>query len=343
MQGAFIELDAWYSGYFSTMPILRPETLRIAAPTRNDLFQADSAQRWGQLFRGQQPIPTLLATPFTSPRSLDLTESASLYAYLNILYHRTTEIYCRLITSPEMAREIEPWRSYEKDFRDRSLRPHLTAIPRERAGGLRSTDLNSSLLWNFMSMLLCVNVRMLEHSSGRYGSELAAQGLEDIRVWAQTPSARRAVLHAGQIYRLLYDRRASDPLGPHAMSAAFTAGLAMGFYYEFATATTPVHPTTLADLFSELDWGSIADCGLANGPEALDSMPQPDGSESVRQFIRSGGQFTVRGRVLPWKCSTGRKSMIHFADLLENIWRKKASPYSCVLHAVAETTPYTMP
>ena len=92
--------------------------------------------------------------------------------------------------------------------------------PRGRRGKERTnqatdnTDLNSAVLWHASCMMLGANIRYFELAAGRAGPGPAVTALEDISAWSQTQSARRAVLHAAQIYKLLFDRKVSDIVNP---------------------------------------------------------------------------------------------------------------------------------
>ncbi|KAJ5385550.1 hypothetical protein N7517_003461 [Penicillium concentricum] len=331
---SFVELDCWFANYFSKMPIIRSEVIQIDLPSRNDLFQAASAEHWAKVIHNNPILQPASATAYAFPAYLDVQDKSRLYGYLNLLYHRICESQARAVI-PRRTQEQQSGQVYEPHI-DGSLRSCLVSALPYRQGTAKTSDLNSLLLWNMMCLLCCVDIHSLENASGRFGPEKAIQHLEGVQMWAQTPQARRAVLHSTEIYRLLYDRRASDALRLHVADALFVSALVLGFYFRTAPITTPDHPKVSIDLFSEIDWTSIGKCGLTDieeGPKLPSEVPG-----DVHQFIRGGGDFTLQGRLFHHSRRNSRQSMMHCADLLDNISQKHDTTHSQVLRALSDTT-----
>jgi hypothetical protein len=246
----------------------------------------------------------------------------------------------RLAPATEPQKQLEPWRIYAEDQRSHDILPLLVNLSSSSVDALRTADLNSAVLWHSSCMLLGANIRYFELAAGRSGPEPAVNALEDISMWSQTPSARRSVLHAAQIYKLLFDRKVSDIVNPLSVVALFHAALVLGLYIFTLppTVTFGINENCI-ELLDLINWVSVGQLGLTDTspstpPHAFDTSDTH--SSVVRRFIRHGGPFSITGIALEGGYLAARRTLLHCADLMEGMGRWKSRTFSQILHIMSD-------
>jgi hypothetical protein len=188
-------------------------------------------------------------------------------------------------------------------------------------------------------MVLGANMRYFELAAGRSGPEPAVNALEDISTWSQTPSARRSVLHAAHIYKLLFDRKVSDIVNPHSVVALFHAALVLGLYI-FTLPPSPTCPIndSCIELLDLVDWISVGQLGFidTNPSSSSPTLPYPTPTSDVVKFIRRGGGFSITGIALEGGYLAARRTLLHCADLMEGMGRWKSRTFSQILHIMSD-------
>lgn len=332
-----MEIDDWFASYFSTCPIIRPETLQLLPASSNRLFHAKSSSLWSQYVSdiNRPHTPCVVASFDSSPETLD---SSTLSALLILLQHRTYEANYRLIIAKEWQGDyqLEPWRVYAEQLRDATLVSRLANLPSTSNCPSRNDDINGTILWHTASMMLTANMQLLEEAAGRSGYATVSLALENIGRWACTPTARRAVLHAAQIFKLLFHRRVSDVISSHAVTALFKSALILSFYLLTVPADIDTASTTASELFDEIDWSQIGSRGMseATTPEIL--LPDHLQLDHASRFIVEGGAFSITGVIHPPGYSSCRRVLLHTADLMQTLGKWKSRMFSQILHLLTD-------
>ncbi|KAF2028138.1 hypothetical protein EK21DRAFT_70480 [Setomelanomma holmii] len=329
-----IEADCWWAGYLSTSPIIRPEAVQILPPSDYSLYHVNSASKWFHLIQRGQRIQSNLITPSFHPTPGLKLDSSSFRSLLTLLLLRIYDSNDRLATAAGPQKQLEPWRIYAEDTRSRDILPLLVNLSSSSIDALRTADLNSAILWHASCMSLGANIRYFELAAGRAGPEPAVSALEDISTWSQTPSARRSVLHAAHIYKLLFDRKVSDIVNPHSVVALFRAALVLGLYiFTLPPTTTCALNDNCIELLDLVDWISVGQLGLINTPQS----PSGFGKASmVVKFICHGGPFSITGIALEGGYLAARRTLLHCADLMEGMGRWKSRTFSQILHIMSD-------
>ena len=236
----------------------------------------------------------------------------------------------RLSVATADSNQLEPWRIYDEDERSRDIVSLVVGLSMI-SDILRSTDLNSVVLWHASCMKMGANMQCFELAAGRGGAEPAASALEDIASWSQTRSARRSILHAAQIFRILSDRKVSDIIHPHSVVALFQAALVLGLYIF----TLPSENTGDAciELIDHVDWSSVGRLGLA---EVTQTSSVGCRADVATRFIANGGPFSLSGVRLEGGYLPARKTLLHYADLMEGMGRWKSTTFSRILHIMSD-------
>ncbi len=329
-----IEADCWWAGYLSTSPMIRPDTIQILPPSDYSLYHVNSAAKWFHLVQRGARIHSQKITPSFHPTPGLKLDASSFRSLLTLLLLRNYESNDRLAPATGNQKQLEPWRIYAEDPRSRDILPLLVNLSSSSIDALRTADLNSAVLWHASCMVLGANIRYFELAAGRSGPEPAVNALEDISVWCQTPSARRSVLHAAHIYKLLFDRKVSDIVNPHSVVALFHAALVLGLYI---FALPPTSSFSMSDACIELldivDWISVGQLGFIDTPQS------PVGFGDVTQvvkFIHHGGNFSITGIALEGGYLAARRTLLHCADLMEGMGRWKSRTFSQILHIMSD-------
>jgi hypothetical protein len=244
-------------------PIIRSETVRVFPTASEDLYQAKSFTIWLSLVDRGARTHTQAITPFLGSNLDTRFETAgSVWNLLILISLRMYEYNDRLSIATADSNQLEPWRIYDEDQRSRDI-VSLVVDLSKRPDILHSADLNSVVLWHASCMKMGANMQCFELAAGRGGAEPAASALEDISSWSRTPSARRSILHAAQIFRILSDRKVSDIIHPHSVVALFQAALVLGLYIF----TLPSDNTgdRCIELIDPVNWVLVGRLGLAEG------------------------------------------------------------------------------
>ena len=331
-----LEADCWYAAYLSTSPLVRPETVQIIPPSEYNLYHAQSATKWFHLVqRGARINPSRITPSFLPTAGLKL-DSISFRSLLTLLLLRIYEANDRLASATGQHRHLEPWRTYSEDTRSRDIIPLLVNLSSSSIDALRGADLNSAVLWHSSCMMLGANIRYFEVAAGRAGPGPAVTALEDISSWALTPSARRSVLHAAHIFKLLFDRKVSDIVNPHSVVALFQAALVLGLYiFTLPPTITCGIDDDCVELLELVDWTCVGHVGLMDSPNSPGAQ-LGFGDGSVVNFIRNGGPFSITGIALEGGYLAARRTLLHCADLMDGVGRWKSRTFSQILHIMSD-------
>ncbi|KAJ4345470.1 uncharacterized protein N0V89_011601 [Didymosphaeria variabile] len=331
-----LEVDCWYAAYLSASPMIRPESVQILPPSEYNLYHANSPTKWFNLVQRGARINSNRITPSYLPTPGLKLDSGTLRSLLTLFLLRVYEANDRLANINGPQKHIEPWRIYSEDPRSRELIPLLVNFSSSSIDALRTADLNSAVLWHSACMMLGANMRYFELAAGRAGSGPAVAALEDISAWSQTPSARRSVLHAAHIFKLLFDRKVSDIVNPHSVVALFQAALVLGLYIFTLppTSTCGINDNCI-ELLDIIDWTHVGQVGLIDSPHSP-SASLGFGDASLVNFIRNGGPFSITGIALEGGYLAARRTLLHCADLMDGVGRWKSRTFSQILHIMSD-------
>ncbi|KAF9699779.1 hypothetical protein EKO04_002542 [Ascochyta lentis] len=323
-----IQVDCWWAGHLSSSPIIRPELVQVYPVTNQSLFQAESFTTWCQLVEGGisahidaiTPCPDLAPSP--NPKSLDLACNQ-----LTLISLRMYEASDRLAVKTDH-QHLEPWRLFMEDERSHGIVPLMVSF-----GSI--TDLNSIVLWHKLCMKLGANVQHFELAAGRAGAGPAATALDQISTWSHSSTARRSILHAAHIYKLLSDRKVSEIVHPHSIVALFHAALVLGLYVFTVGPPTNTDPTnnTCYELSDPVEWTAIGGLGLTDPGQPSHVS---DKGSAAAQFIESGGSLSMGNVTLEGGYAAARKFLLHCADLMEGMGRWKSRTFSQILHIMSD-------
>ncbi|KAK4944645.1 hypothetical protein LTR10_016079 [Elasticomyces elasticus] len=332
-----VEIDDWFASYFSTSPMIRSETLQILPPADNRQFHASTCSIWMQLRQKNQQVhtPYIGASFEISPEGLELS---ALPALLTLHQHQIYEANHRLVVSTERQRTdqvLEPWRLYENDAKDSQLLSRLAGLPSTSADPLKKADINGVISWHMSCMMLTANMRLFEEAAGMNGSTAVGRALDAIAIWTCTPTARRAVLHAAQVFKLLFHRRVSDVISVHAVAALFKSALVLSFYLLMAPHQDVGFDRPL-ELFEEIDWFQVGSCGISGVHTSATNILGISQGSHASLFVQDGGAFSITGIIHPPGYPSCGRVLLHAADLMQTLGKWKSRTFSQILHLLTD-------
>lgn len=327
---SLVVIDSWFSIALHTSPTLRPDAIQLILPCDEALFLASSSQRWVQLSQHGKPIvmPSVISSAdgMLLPKNLSNVDVFSAYAMLATMHLRVCEGYHRLFCGREQLalrqEPLVPCQAYATDARTCSAMPIAVEFMDLYGDNLGNRNHNCMIMWHGLCLMLTADLRIFELAAGRAGAEPARAALDSIATWSQTPAARRACIHAAQIYKLMFHRRASDGTVLHSSTALFAAALILGLYVFMVPPPDPalqdMHPTT--ELLDDIDWKSVGSAGLTGGFESQFSAEAIfDDEDPTTRFIRSGGKISMNGVPTHPGYQSARRVLLDYADLLKGV------------------------
>ncbi|KIW09893.1 hypothetical protein PV08_11994 [Exophiala spinifera] len=355
-------VDSWYSNLLSKAPIIRSESVCVVAPCDEALFQAKSATQWQSLLRSgkSQSAPRFRIEDL---HKHDMQPTAGQLGYLGrssllaLLQIQMLEAYQRLMPPDQLTiGSFIPWHVYAGDVRARTLIPAVLAsgaVAGAAAGRSSSPnnntttdDTNCTVLWHSLCVMLLSDFRMFELAAGRHGAAPATGALESIGQWSQTQSARRACVHAAQNFRLMSERRVSDNVTIHSVTALFASALVLGLYL-FMVQPGPASrqgtaPVELIE--TDPDWAEMHDLGFRDdsldGHHAERNLTANREDEQhfslVYQFVKHGGTVSLNGVVHQGGYESARRVLLDFANLMDGISGRRLRTFTQVLHIMSD-------
>ncbi|RDL41435.1 uncharacterized protein BP5553_01414 [Venustampulla echinocandica] len=350
---ALVMLDNFYSNYLFTAPATRAEAIHICLPCDNILFEADSEIKWRQLsLAGREIIPPFISPYVQDPclfQTANRLDTFSMYSLLSSFQLRIYEAYHRLIPAASYTGMNEdflaPCRVFNKDLRARDLIPLTCSLHFKQSPCQNGADLNCMALWHHLCLCLTSNTRLFELAAGCKGQPDAEKARVDIGVWARTPAARRACLHAAQVYAVVSNRRISDGVRVRldTITSVFISALVLAFYlYSLPDIGGSDSTEQRLELLDPIDWGRVGTIGLDAVDAEDPNIPLPtqqlrNGSDLAIHFIRHGGPVSFSSHNVSGDYRSARRVLLDFACLMEGMgkWCSKSS--AKVLHAMADT------
>ncbi|GFG23390.1 isoform 3 of zinc finger protein 740 [Aspergillus udagawae] len=333
-------LDSSYSSFLSTSPIIVPEAIQFILPCEGAIFDAKNAMHWMQLIRIGKRI--LMPTVVAPSENVDLptldssVDSLCMHGVLAMVQLRLCEAYHRLLSN-RANYPFAPCHTYAMDGRARCLPTLQLQIADKYREALERLNPNAVVMWHNMCMTLTADIQIFELAAGRSGPLPARKALEDIAVWSQTPAARRACLHAAQIYKAMVNRKASDYTMFHSVLAVFTAALVLGLY----TFMAPRPPETTAgcisvELLDDVDWQQVGREGFTSFMEPRGNHAFTASDNSTVNFIRNGGTLYLRGIPVQGGYQSARRILLDYAGLLKDSGKWSVRKFSHVLHIMSD-------
>ncbi|KAH7134423.1 hypothetical protein EDB81DRAFT_657619 [Dactylonectria macrodidyma] len=322
-----VMIDSHYASNMGSSPIVRADTLQFYAPCSSALFAARDANKWSQLLGKQQmESPIINSRPGQLILPVDLPSSAiAMNTLLSSIWLRVADLRHRLILYRPGLKDLVlfPWAVFQHDATGAVLLPLLRQVYTSYEQDLVRENPNFMVFWHNMYIALTANMELFERAAGREGIEAAKSAIVSIRTWAKSPCARRACLHAAQVFANMSRRKVVDGTMFLSENALFNAALVIGLYLYVEPAALRQTPrgtnTAPFELLDHVDWTELGDEGLPNG-----SKPKTSSKSAAMQFISEGGAVSFAGTLHRGGYGSARRVILEYVGLLEEIgkWNK---------------------
>jgi hypothetical protein len=195
---------------------------------------------------------------------------------------------------------LVPFFVYQSDEQADQVCNILTSITLLRPRTLNEIDPGLAVTWSHLCLHLLVDIDGIQNAYGRASPEAARHAREELALWCGTASARRAVLHPSQLFRLLSRYRVGDNKASVLGHVLFLAGIVMGMFFLLSRKTSSIEINPPIEILGAIDWGVVGNTGL----DTNDTVPYyvypsikdtQQGNSPVTTFIRESGPMTFGG------------------------------------------------
>ncbi|KAH0592482.1 hypothetical protein MHUMG1_09753 [Metarhizium humberi] len=189
--------DMEFATSFHHEPLLRHSVERLPLCGSEELFTAASAAQWRSLVRWRRG-----STPAAPAAGLPLLGDAGEFEFpIRASHMFAYASLAGILSSIQEAKTCFLSDTSIQDFRDRLLAWYneYCKLPKKP----RHNPMNLMMLWHMGFMCLYADFDLLERSFGRDGALPAKRASFEIRAWASGSEARRGVLHALLVLKLM--------------------------------------------------------------------------------------------------------------------------------------------
>ena len=318
-------------------------------PCDGGLFEAASSTTFFEL--GKQglslslPRITMQTYHAESPSTLNYlsaeTVLVALYLQIAALRQRPP-IATREFATPRSADPADMFSNHTKTTKD--IIATLVSLPSRCAHLFRQRHKVTAFAWNNVCIALTADLDGLEMAHGREGLEPARRAMKAVVEWSQTARARRAVLHAAQIYDILSSSRLGEWSIARPDLLLFQSVLILSMYLFVSKPEGKDVERPVFELLQDIDWTAVGDEGFLPPPSMaappidprLDDRHLPGSTCAAQTFIRDGGRVSFSGEVLGHGSATARKIMLNYVHLLDDIGKYRNSSYSQLLRTMSD-------
>ncbi|KAH7016736.1 hypothetical protein EDB80DRAFT_565867 [Ilyonectria destructans] len=342
----FVWLDMAYARLMNTAGVIEIDKVELHLPCEDALFDGSTSASFLHALQlgARVTMPRINIRNFhaTSAPSLNDTSAQLL---LRALYLKLIAARTRLSDEDSGFSEshsASPVEALSIDTSIKDIIANVLLLPTTHAIVLGSKNRNNALGWNYLCMTLTADVDLLEVASGRDGLEAASAALVRVAKWSRTASARRAVLHAAQVFDILYSSRIRESHLTRPDLVLFVSALVISQYVLVARPKEVCLDAPPFELLQSIDWTVVRNEGLTVASEISSSRTTINGEQpvtfsAVRYFIQYGGQISFAGEVLTHGDVTARKIVRKFAHLMGGLGIRSGSSYSQLLKIMCDS------
>lgn len=362
-----MRIDAAYARLLGTAGVVDPNQVNIVLPVNNLLFDSPSAAQFCQ--EAKMPavdMPVMHMRDFAewAPPS-GMMNGFLLQVVLDYIQVLIVDAHVKIFSvaddSTLRTSGFAPVNLYNQSAEASHIGHHLVVISSNYARLLQRPEPLPLLTWNYLCMLITAPVEQLELALGRRGPQSAPKARAAIEVWCKSPAARRAVLHAAQIFYILTNHVYSplslvDNMLLRVERMVLTSALVLGMYFftkeslmsssTIAGDSNPPPPHAL-ELLQEIDWTIPSGDGLTNQPS--DWAIAPNHSEGyvggqcsgvqAQEFIRYGVLLiSFEGECQRQGAKTAQTVFQEYAYLLDQLGghRRSGSDFATLARSVSD-------
>ncbi|KAK2125337.1 hypothetical protein NOF04DRAFT_1372995 [Fusarium oxysporum II5] len=339
-------LDMAYARLMSTSGVIAIDKVEVYLPCDDALFEnATTATAFlrsvQQGARIAMPRMNVRSVHELSPSKLNQNSTQIL---LRSLYLRLIAAKARLSEKHgrnEHSQSISLAESFSTDEDYKTIIADVVLLPKAHASFLGERHQNNALGWHYLCILLTTDVDLLETACGRDGLEAAEDSLVHVFRWSQSSSARRALLHAAQVFSILDSCLVRESYLTRPDLVLFVSALVISQYFLVTSYTGNGSGGPVFELLRDVDWTTVGDEGFgrATGYLPLGRL----GRETVNSnpaigFINKGGSVSFAGEVQGLGGAAAKKIARKFAHLMDGFGKWDGCSYSQLLRVMCGFT-----
>ena len=339
-------MDSAFTRLIGTMGVIDIDKIEIMLPCEPVLFEARTAAAFLLATDGGTPMamPRMHMQHALGPPPAALND-LSMRTLLSALHLQISNARHRLLVGDHAVFEAHcfvPAQAFATDVSAKYIGRVLVSLSGDHNHLFQHNFVATTLMWNNLCMMLTADIDRLELASGRGDGENTRSALVDVATWSRSVGARRAVLHAAQIYKILTGSRISEKnfLMPELL--LFSSALVLGFYL-YSAPCAEENPDSLAfEVIREVDWSAVGSVGLSDTVGApgdfqcAQSSPQHSSCCATRDFIHQGGLISFDGEVQFGGEVSAQKILLAYAHLIDEVSYWQGSEYSQLLKALGD-------
>ena len=332
-------VDSFYAYILKSCPLIRLESMQFNLLSREDLFEAPSANEWVRLVGGGGAVisPSLVLGPV--PECFPTMENEfSIYGFLSAIWLAVSEARHRLFAAcPEQQRltqSLVPGEAYAQDPQAKLISPLLVNVFEIYDEVFKTANPNCLTLWHHLCLTLTADPSTFELAAGRDGAERARKALEQIAVWTQSAAARRACLHAAQVFVIMSRRKTCDGIMLHSEVALLNSALVLGLYLFMmpnrGAGTDDKADTNAFELLGDVDWKAVGCEGLVY------EAPPTNSTCAAKTFIRNGGPISFSGKIQRGGYESAQRLFLDYEGLLDDVGKWNVYEYCRILRVMSD-------
>ncbi|RSL90020.1 hypothetical protein CEP51_000937 [Fusarium floridanum] len=340
----FTWLDMAYARLMKTAGVIDIDKMELHLPCDDELFDGSttSASFLHAIQQGKQltmPRINMRNIHATSPSTLNNNSAQIL---LRALYLKVMATRSRLMekTPHPEPRQVSPIEAFAMDSKAKSLLSDVLLLPATHGSILSGRNRMNALGWNYLCITLTADIDLLEIASGRDGLGAASAALVRVVEWSQSTSARRAVLHAAQVFDILDSSRIRESHLTRPDLVLFVSALVISQYVLVCNHNNAPLGGPTFELLQDIDWAKIRDEGLGAvtgfllPSPPLEHQRAPAMSNTAQSFLQKGGPISFGGEFQKFGHIAARRMARKFAHLMDGFGKWDGCSYSRLLRAM---------
>ena len=339
-------LDVAYTRLMGTAGVVEMDKVELHLPCEDILFEASNSTLFLQAAGcgAKLIMPRMQIRNFHAAAPPTLNQ-ISVQTLLRALYIQVAAARTRLSAESTKlfeGRPFSPAKTLAMDGEANEVLTSILLLPTMYAETLRSRDIMTSMAWNDLCIAVTVDLDLLEVASGRDGLEPASAALIDVAQWSRSAAARRALLHAAQIFDILDSSRIRESNIVRPDLLLFVSAIVISMYLFVADHEECGIDIPTFELLQDLDWAVIGGEGIADSGESGRSEATPigqrqsDPSNAALDFVRYGGPISFAGETQQGGGVSARKVLLRYTHLLDDFGKWDGSKYSQLLRTMSE-------
>ncbi|PVH70627.1 hypothetical protein DL98DRAFT_394330, partial [Cadophora sp. DSE1049] len=336
-------LDAAYARLMGSAGVVNMDNVDVHLPCDTLLFEAgtfpkflQAAKRGSKLVEARMEVRNILAT---APPSLDCT---SMITLVGCLYLKGATARHQLRGGNDDiwgTQSCSPAEILARDPMGDTIVPSIILLAQKYGNLLQKKNTITLLGWNNLCISLTVDLNLLEIALGRDGVAATYKATSLVRKWSRSASARRAILHASQIFEILSSSRLHGSTFARPDLLLFTSALVLSMYVFVMESKAEDQNTQAYELLQEVDWTAVEGEGMLYPPIANSMGYQsqdPVMTDAAREFIQHGGPISFAGEDQLGGATAARKVLLNYMHLLDDLGRWRGSKCSQLLRAMSD-------